>query len=30
MTDRGMEEAIRGNGMYQVFCGTSTTNKALH
>jgi hypothetical protein len=23
MTDRGMEEAIRGNGIYQVFCGTS-------
>lgn len=22
-TDRGMEEAIRGNGIYQVFCGTS-------
>jgi hypothetical protein len=27
MTDRGIEEAIRGNGIYQVFCGKTVVEK---
>jgi hypothetical protein len=27
MTDRGTEEAIRGNGIYQVFCGKTVVEK---